>query len=417
MDKDNLFYEINDPISATVGRNGYHTISDYADGFFEGAEFIIYECLTRLENRRNNITSISKRVNITEDIIVYPICFNIRHSIELYLKEIIENLIYIYKKKGAYRNELDKTEHHNINKLWDVVKSAHFSNWNPNSEISRELIFDKRFDNYVDLLDKYVTDWGNIDPTGQTFRYPFSNESKRHLEEQNLISVLSLFLKSKEHHENLKKFRDFSYLLKSEYDNNQYAKLFTYTQLVSIAKELPYFIEWKNIKFEEKILELCDKYKVPSKRSIKEIAINGMIKKDYFLSSLIGIDLDFIFLSKDKFLNFYNFILTKKEEIERINNFDYISGFKNAQCLNQGITKFLLNYNDNELLDLLTLIYLGRDNDTVSTYKKVFEYIRDTFNSREDVLKKILEKKANIEIYMNEVMKKFGKDKLWNITK
>ncbi|VEI48875.1 Uncharacterised protein [Actinobacillus equuli] len=56
----------------------------------------------------------------------------------------------------------------------------------------------------MDLLDKYVTDWGNIDPTGQTFRYPFSNESKRHLEDQNLISVLSLFIKSKKHHENLK---------------------------------------------------------------------------------------------------------------------------------------------------------------------------------------------------------------------
>ncbi|MCT8736932.1 hypothetical protein KZ332_00005, partial [Glaesserella parasuis] len=71
---------------------------------------------------------------------------------------------------------------------------------------------------------------------------------------------------------------------------------------------------------------------------------------------------------------------------------------------------------DNELLDLLTLIYLGRDNDAVSAYKKFFEYIRDTFNSREDILKKILEKKGNIEIYMNEVMRKFGKDKLWNIT-
>ncbi|MDE4013765.1 hypothetical protein NUS56_09725, partial [Glaesserella parasuis] len=82
MNEDNLFYEEGDPICATVGTNGYHTISDYADGFFEGAEFIIYECLTRLDNRKNNLDTIPKRVNITEDIIVYPICFNIRHSIE-----------------------------------------------------------------------------------------------------------------------------------------------------------------------------------------------------------------------------------------------------------------------------------------------------------------------------------------------
>ncbi|VEI48876.1 Uncharacterised protein [Actinobacillus equuli] len=31
--------------------------------------------------------------------------------------------------------------------------------------------------------------------------------------------------------------------------------------------------------------------------------------------------------------------------------------------------RVLLSYNDNELLDLLTLIYIGRDHDAVSTYK------------------------------------------------
>lgn len=297
MDKNNLFYEPDDPIAATVGTNGYHTISDYADGFFEGAEFIIYECYTRINNRKN-ISSQSIRKNITEDIIVYPVCFNIRHSIELYLKEIIENIFDIYEAKGLSLFRVREIEHHDINKLWGVLRNAHFSNWDANLGIPREIIFDNEFDEYINFLDKYITSWGALDPTGQTFRYPFSNESKRHLEDREVISVYSLFLKSKEFHKKLKEFRNFSYFLKEQYEKGKFAKFFTYKQLISIAEKLPNYCEWRNVDFNNIAAELANIYKVDSLRAIKEMVINKKIKKDYFLSSLIGIDIDFKYISK-----------------------------------------------------------------------------------------------------------------------
>lgn len=409
MDKDNLFYEINDPICATVGTNGCHTISDYADGFFEGAEFIIYECLTRLENRKN--FDPNNRINITEDIIVYPICFNIRHSIELYLKEIIENLFLIYQTKGIYGIELKSIEHHDINKLWGIIKNAHFGNWQKDSIIKREFLFDERFDSYVDDLDKYVTDWGNLDPTGQTFRYPFSSESKRHLENQNVICVLSLFLKSKEFHEKLKKFREFSYALKDEYQNNKFTRFLTYKQLSDICKCLPNIKEWPVSDLEKIINELCINYKMPSIRSIKESAINKKIKKDYFLSSLIGIDIPFKFFSNEKILDVYLFFNSIDADLlELQKSKDYSELFRKGMLVDNKIKSFLLNYSECELYDLLTLIYIGRDNEDLNNYEKVFSFMKNNFVTKDEVLRKIIEKKGNIKFYIECVMKIFGKN-------
>ena len=404
MDKNNLFYEPNDPIAATVGTNGYHTISDYADGFFEGAEFIIYECYTRLNNRKN-ISSQSIRKNITEDIIVYPVCFNIRHSIELYLKEIIENIFDIYEVKGLNLFRIKEIEHHDINKLWEVLRDAHFSNWNANLGIPREIIFDNEFDEYINFLDKYITSWGALDPTGQTFRYPFSNESKRHLEDRGIISVYSLFLKSKEFHKKLKEFRNFSYFLKEQYKKGKFAKFFTYKQLISIAEKLPNYYEWRNM----------DCNKVDSLRSIKEMVINKKIKKDYFLSSLIGIDIDFKYISKERFSEFYLFFKNNEDEIYSSCKMNSIEDIFIIPEINNSISKLLHTYNEEELLDIVSLMYMGRDNEDLYDYDKIISHMKESFHSKDAIVNKILEKRGNMRMYLENSLKIFGKDKLWDL--
>lgn len=414
MDKNNLFYEPNDPIAATVGTNGYHTISDYADGFFEGAEFIIYECCTRLNNRKN-ISSQSIRKNITEDIIVYPVCFNIRHSIELYLKEIIENIFDIYEVKGLNLFRVKEIEHHDINKLWEVLRNAHFSNWNANLGIPREIIFDNEFDEYINFLDKYITSWGALDPTGQTFRYPFSNESKRHLEDRGIISVYSLFLKSKEYHKKLKEFRNFSYFLKEQYKKGKFAKFFTYKQLTSIAEKLPNYYEWRNMDFNNVAAELANVYKVNSLRSIKEMVINKKIKKDYFLSSLIGIDIDFKHISKDRFSEFYLFFKNNEAEIYSSCKMSSTEDIFIIPEINNSISKLLYTYNEEELLDIVSLMYMGRDNEDLYDYDKIISHMKEYFHSKDAIVNKILEKRGNMRMYLENSLKIFGKDKLWGL--
>jgi len=414
MDKNNLFYEPNDPIAATVGTNGYHTISDYADGFFEGAEFIIYECCTRLNNRKN-ISSQSIRKNITEDIIVYPVCFNIRHSIELYLKEIIENIFDIYEAKGLNLFRVKEIEHHDINKLWEVLRNAHFSNWNANLGIPREIIFDNEFDEYINFLDKYITNWGALDPTGQTFRYPFSNESKRHLEDRGVISVYSLFLKSEEFHKKLKEFRNFSYFLKKQYEKGKFAKFFTYKQLISIAKKLPNYFEWRNVDFNNIAAELANIYKVDSLRSIKEMVINEKIKKDYFLSSLIGIDIDFKYISKERLSEFYLFFKNNDTEICSSCKKGSIEDIFIIPEINNSISKLLHTYNEEELLDIVSLMYIGRDNEDIYDYDKIIDHMKMSFSSKDAIINKLLEKRGSMRIYLENSLKIFGKDKLWNL--
>lgn len=417
MDYNDLFFEKGDPIQATVGTNGYHSISDYADGFFEGAEFIFYECITRLQNRKTeHFIGDKKRFKITEDIIVYPVCFLIRHSIELYLKEIIGNLFHIYRLKRVKDIKLEKLEHHDINRLWGVIKDSHFRNWILGSEIPREYIFDERVDDFIDFLDKYIIDWGSMDPTGQTFRYPFSNESKRHLENISNISVISLVAKSSKFHNKLKEFRNFTEQLTDEYNRGDFSTYLTYKQLIEISKELPPYSEWGRVDLVPVICELCNKYKLPSKRYLKEKVINGKIKIDYFLSSFIGIDINLKYISKEKLLGFYYFVLSKCDKI-MISNEDceLLESFKRQNSLNNDFKEFLSSYSKEELIDIISLMYMGRDNMVSSDYTRMISYNFERFLEKDELLKTILEKKGNLNVYIDNAMRILGKNILWNL--
>lgn len=410
MNDNTLFYDQRDPIIATVGTNGNHSISDYADGFFEGAEFIIDECLTRLDNRKLFLENSNLRKNITEDIIVYPICFNIRHSIELYLKEIITYVFDIYKIKNINHQNISSLEHHDINKLWKILQDIHFGKWSINSNIKRECIFDEKFDEYIDSLDKYVTEWGTIDPTGQTFRYPFSNMSIRHLESQSCISILSLFIKSKKYHTKLKEFRDFMHNIKKQYKLGKFTRYFTYHQLISIANELPSYHTWKDIAIDGIILTLSNKYKATSIRKIKEEAINNKIKKDYLLSSMIEIDIPLKALSFEKLTELYLYF-NRLCSLDKLNiSLVPIPKIKLDDYLEDKlkISNTLQSYTFEELIDFMTICYIGRDNNDLYEYDPIFSYLKSDF-SYEKLINKIQEKSGNICFYIEKAMDIFGK--------
>jgi len=58
---------------------------------------------------------------------------------------------------------------------------------------NQDLLFiDKRYNPFIEKLDEYILDISSVDATGQTFRYPVDNESKKHLTEVSNISVVIL---------------------------------------------------------------------------------------------------------------------------------------------------------------------------------------------------------------------------------
>ena len=90
-------------MNACVGNNGGpYDLYDYAKGYFDATKTL----LAHVRDEGNLI-----------DLIVYPICFNFRHAIELYIKYVITDLA---KVKGTAHKF--KT-HHTLLKNWRAAKS------------------------------------------------------------------------------------------------------------------------------------------------------------------------------------------------------------------------------------------------------------------------------------------------------
>lgn len=156
-----------DPIefNACVGNNGVVDYLTYAKGFSKAANLILDQVLN---TDGDDI-----------DSFIYPICFNMRHSIELRLKGAIEEIDTLAKIQKLKLDGFDLAGSHDIGNIWQYFQT--------NSES-----LDNRYKIINDALKTTILDIAEIDSTGQTFRYPFDTENKKHLTEQRIISCLVL---------------------------------------------------------------------------------------------------------------------------------------------------------------------------------------------------------------------------------
>ena len=79
--------DIESTLNACVGFNGQISDIDYANGFFEATKQLL-----------DNATD-QNNTDINIDEIIYSICFNLRHAVELTIKTYYEKLNLLYKKK------------------------------------------------------------------------------------------------------------------------------------------------------------------------------------------------------------------------------------------------------------------------------------------------------------------------------
>ena len=91
--------------NACVGENGFPGYWEYAKGFSQAATILI------------NMVLRERGLKHSVDMMVYPACFNMRHSVELRLKDAISGLILI--EKCRCRNlQFDFAGSHDIGNIW-----------------------------------------------------------------------------------------------------------------------------------------------------------------------------------------------------------------------------------------------------------------------------------------------------------
>jgi hypothetical protein len=142
-------------LNACVGRNGGPAdFWRYASGYFTAAELLL-KCL------RDDSTEV--------DILVYPLVMNYRHGVEDMLKQLAATVSVLCTGK----QEVFFT--HKLVDNWSIAKR-----YLPRIDVSGA---------DLDKAESIIKDLVEIDPTGETFRYPRSRNGAMHLEDVSLINV------------------------------------------------------------------------------------------------------------------------------------------------------------------------------------------------------------------------------------
>jgi hypothetical protein len=237
--------------NACVGDNGSPDIVDYAKGFANAAQVLLEQVLCH------------RGLKYPTDTFVYPICFNMRHAIELYIKAAIESLRPLVHHH--YRlPDIDVQASHDIGKLWRYFKE-------------HSVALDSRYKAVVEPLDTAISDFAKVDATGQVFRYPFGRENQKHLTELAIINLGVLWRKFPALIEGLKTLNYQGNFLGDEYRHRTYTARLSRFDLVCIAYQLPPRAAWGTEAFQVAKAEIRKRFNVSSNelsRAVKLIEAN-----------------------------------------------------------------------------------------------------------------------------------------------
>jgi len=143
--------------NACVGDNGGpYDLYDYAHGYFDATRLLL--------------KSVGKS-GLTNDLLVYPICLNFRHAVELFVKYLISDLAKLSRSRAKFRTT------HSLE-----------ANWSTAMNLIKQIKLDVARDE-IKLITKVVADIMEVDPNGNIFRYPESIKGDQHLKDWAIVNL------------------------------------------------------------------------------------------------------------------------------------------------------------------------------------------------------------------------------------
>ncbi|EIO4079088.1 hypothetical protein LQK60_004292 [Vibrio vulnificus] len=264
--------------NACVGDNGNPSYVQYAMGFSQAANLLIDQV-------------IEDDIKYPVDDFIYPVCFNMRHSVELRLKGAITELQKLEKIAGK-NLDFDLSGSHDIGRIWEFFKTK-----------SEE--FDSRYRAINQNIEPTILDIADIDATGQTFRYPVSTESQKHLVEVGCINFVVLKERFNVLEANLDTLLELNDFLVLEYEQGSFTSRLSRVQLFKLAHELPDYSEWREEHFKDIKKAVKISYSLPSNRALSE-ALN-IIKGHYELAPMLGINVELHGINQEELFTFLTY--------------------------------------------------------------------------------------------------------------
>ena len=381
MDNPFEFHE-EDAIIACVGENGGTTDEDIRNGFKRTVELL---------------TESLKDGQEVEDLLVYPIVYNARHSIELSLKIVIKMLWEIEGKKGIkYSDEIiaerkKKIHTHNIEELYKMACE--------NKNIDRRI--PAYFENIEDMIRFYY-----FDEEGDAFKYELNKENQPHMI-KNKISHISIVLLETEFKEVMEKFDELIYFLRNcmdEYSLGTFTKNLSKTDIWDISKRLPDYEEWRTEKFREIKEEIKQEYHLGSKEFSEAV---NLIKKNRFFSENIGCEKIFGTITQEELKEYAS--LVKYYVEKNIFNEGNVTEWYKLDGVQQNaeiLKKYLSNSSMETLNTLLCFYDMSNSSLAVEKLEDVYEYIVGSSFDEMYIIRKLKQKNACLRIING--MKKCG---------
>ncbi|WP_126282467.1 hypothetical protein [Burkholderia stagnalis] len=252
---------------------------------------------------------------VSIDALVYPICFNARHFIELFLKDSILAASALNKKI----TQTKPTPTHELTDLWKIFDTI----------IAR----DNRLAASGLLLKEVFLEVAEVDDTSMTFRYPYDLKGNAHL--SNIIHI-NLGVLGRRLREVFNQADEFTYLLKElqhEYAQNTFTEKLHRENIETIARQLPTHDKWAE-DLEPIKKQICSEFALSSNDFGKAIKL---IKHHREFSALIGLELPLDGLPADVFARLArvyageaaHYIITKDEwlRLEAVMAIGYSSSY------------------------------------------------------------------------------------------
>lgn len=337
--------------NACVGNNGSPSYREYADGFADAAIILIDKAI---ETR-----------DVDEQI--YPICFNMRHSVELRLKHQIDRLKGMRTEVSL--DDFDSAGSHDIGNIWAYFKR-------------KSKLLDKRFESVVGEVDGYIKDIAAVDPTGQTFRYPLSNESAKHLVDVSVINVVRLKNRFTVLREKLDYLHYLTGKLINEYKQGTYTKTLSRGDIKDISIALPDVSEWPLDSFKAIKLDIKSRYSIGSKELSNCI---GIIKLHREFAPKVGIDVPLTECNFEDLNIFFQCLeiikpldtYTGEPKVVGFNEESFDNMFDNLEVEDEN--RLLIQMVCKEdialeaLIGIFSLYEFGRDLDYSENYENIYE--------------------------------------------
>lgn len=245
--------------NACVGENGNPQIIEYANGFACAANLLIDQIIA--DGGRHLLV----------DEYIYPICFNMRHAVELHLKGTIEKLTSLAECRRRKLPEFPLVSTHDLGNVWQYIKTNAAS-------------LDKRYAPQLAELDEYVTDIAEVDSTGQVFRYPFDTENRKHLVDVAIVNVIVLKQRFNKLQEMLSELNHLSILLVNEYACGSFTTKLSRAELFELASKLPKRGQWRSEEFDTAKSTLRTEYGLSNNDFCRALVV---IQGHYEMSQLI----------------------------------------------------------------------------------------------------------------------------------